>query len=113
MTVFVPKCFLFEVFLKCFRQINSSLIREANQYPKYIGHLITQVQYLVGFFLRLFTITPGHNTRNFPYLFRQYRGVGELTKVPYTIGFDPSINFLLGHFNSHRHCYQISEIKLL
>ena len=70
MAVGIAYIFLFEILLQGNGQINSGLVSQADQYPKHIRHLISQVPVFVAFLKTLIAVGTGHDAGQLAGLFR-------------------------------------------
>lgn len=92
----IPAILFIQVLLKSFRQVNAGLIRQANDYPEYIGQFIAQVFVFVRFLFGLFPVAPGNDAGYFTNLFGQLRHIGQLVEIPNANGLYPVVDGGLG-----------------
>jgi hypothetical protein len=93
--------FFFEIFLQRFGKIYPGLVGDANEHEQNVRQFLFQLFIPVTFFEGLVAILPGDNARHLSYFFGEHGHIGEFGKVPYSVLFDPVINFRLGLFEGH------------
>lgn len=91
----ITLCFLFQIPMERFRQVNASLIGKTNQNEQHVRKFILKVRLFVGFLEALFPVGPRNDAGNFSNLFNQLSKIRQLGKIPNANILDPLVDFVL------------------
>jgi hypothetical protein len=102
-TVCVPCRFLFKILTEGLGQVDTCLVRNANQNEQNVRQLDFQLlgrrRFPFGFLETLIAVRPGHDPGQLANLFHQLSHIGQFGKIPDANRFDPVVDRFLGLAN--------------
>ena len=99
----IPLCLFLHILGKSIGEVNASLVGQANQHPKDIGHFVAEVAVLVRFLEGLLAVCAGDDAGQFADFFGEQGHVGQFVEITHAVGLNPFIDGGLGFFYRHFH----------